>query len=187
MSDYTPITDFGAKNNLASGDPNRLLKGSEWDAEFDAIAAAIASKADGTASVAIEASTATWTPTYGAGFSVDPVGDLRYQIIGDATHAFVLVSASDGGSRQGTANANTFTISAIPAAIRPDATVLSTIAGVINGSTEFAGDVSVTNAGVFTFRLEDSSEIPQTAGWSTSGSKGLPAGWSIMYPFVVTA
>lgn len=46
MSDYTKTTNFTAKDALATGNPSKLVKGSELDAEFDAIATAISSKAD---------------------------------------------------------------------------------------------------------------------------------------------
>lgn len=46
MSDYTQITSFGPKDALATGNPSKLIKGTEFDAEFDAIATAIASKFD---------------------------------------------------------------------------------------------------------------------------------------------
>lgn len=46
MSDYTQITDFSAKDALASGDPEKVATGADMDAEFAAIATAIASKAD---------------------------------------------------------------------------------------------------------------------------------------------
>lgn len=46
MSDYTKATNFTAKDNLITGNPSKLIKGSEIDAELNAIAAAIASKAN---------------------------------------------------------------------------------------------------------------------------------------------
>lgn len=46
MSDYTQITDFSAKDSLASGDPLKIIKGSDVDAELAAIATAIATKGD---------------------------------------------------------------------------------------------------------------------------------------------
>ncbi len=46
MSNYTQITNFTAKDALASGDPLKIIKGSDVDAEFAAIATAIATKAD---------------------------------------------------------------------------------------------------------------------------------------------
>lgn len=46
MSNYTKITDFGRKDDLAVNDPNKIIQGSEFDAEFNAIATAIESKTE---------------------------------------------------------------------------------------------------------------------------------------------
>lgn len=46
MTDYTKNTNFGAKDALTSGDPNKRILGAAFDAEFDEIATAIASKED---------------------------------------------------------------------------------------------------------------------------------------------
>lgn len=46
MSDYIQSTDFSSKDLLPRGHPNKIIKGSEFDSEFDAIATAIASKYD---------------------------------------------------------------------------------------------------------------------------------------------
>ncbi len=46
MSDYSKITNFLAKDSLALNDPAKYVKGSELDAEFNAIATAVASKVD---------------------------------------------------------------------------------------------------------------------------------------------
>lgn len=46
MSNYTKATNFLAKDSLASGDPLKVVRGSEIDAEFEAIETAVASKAD---------------------------------------------------------------------------------------------------------------------------------------------
>ena len=46
MSDYTKAVDFAAKDALATGDTNKLVKGTEIDAEFTAIQTAVNSKAD---------------------------------------------------------------------------------------------------------------------------------------------
>lgn len=46
MSNYTPTTDFSAKDALASGNPSKIIAGSEIDAEFSAIQTAISSKLD---------------------------------------------------------------------------------------------------------------------------------------------
>ena len=46
MSNYTKTTDFASKDSLSSGDPNKIIKGTEFETEFDNIAIAIATKAD---------------------------------------------------------------------------------------------------------------------------------------------
>lgn len=46
MSNYTKSTDFAIKDSLASGNPSKLVKGTEIDTEFNAIASAVTSKAD---------------------------------------------------------------------------------------------------------------------------------------------
>lgn len=46
MSDYTKATDFASKDGLVSGNPLKVVKGTELDAEFEAIETAILTKAD---------------------------------------------------------------------------------------------------------------------------------------------
>jgi len=46
MSDYTKLENYAAKDTLVEGDPNKIIKGSELDAEFVAIQTAVATKAN---------------------------------------------------------------------------------------------------------------------------------------------
>lgn len=46
MSNYSPIVTYGPKDSLAHGDPNKAIKGSQMDAELNAIATAISTKLD---------------------------------------------------------------------------------------------------------------------------------------------
>jgi hypothetical protein len=46
MSNYTKATNFATKDTLTSGDPLKIVKGTEINTEFDAISTAIATKAD---------------------------------------------------------------------------------------------------------------------------------------------
>ena len=46
MSNYSQTTDFSAKDSLASGNASKVIKGSDVDTEFSAIATAIATKRD---------------------------------------------------------------------------------------------------------------------------------------------
>jgi len=46
MSNYTKSTNFAAKDALNSGNAGKIIKGTEINTEYDAIASAITSKAD---------------------------------------------------------------------------------------------------------------------------------------------
>lgn len=46
MADYITSINFTAKDSLPSGDPQKVIKGSDFQLEFDAIAVASATKSD---------------------------------------------------------------------------------------------------------------------------------------------
>jgi hypothetical protein len=46
MTDYVKLTDFAAKDSLASGNPSKIVKGTEIDDEFAEIALHISTKVD---------------------------------------------------------------------------------------------------------------------------------------------
>jgi hypothetical protein len=46
LSNYTKTTNFAVKDTLASGNPAKIIKGSEINSEFDNIATAVATKAN---------------------------------------------------------------------------------------------------------------------------------------------
>lgn len=48
MSNYVKSTNFAAKDSLLHGNPAKIVKGAEIDVEFNNIASAMATKADGT-------------------------------------------------------------------------------------------------------------------------------------------
>ena len=48
MANYTKSTNFASKDSLAPGNANKIVRGTEIDTEFNNIATAIATKADGT-------------------------------------------------------------------------------------------------------------------------------------------
>jgi hypothetical protein len=61
MSDYTKSTNFATKDNLSSGNPLKIVKGTEIDTEFNNIQTAVATKAD------LASPTFTGTPTLPTG------------------------------------------------------------------------------------------------------------------------
>jgi len=85
MANYTKATDFAAKDALTTGDPAKIVKGNEIDAEFNAIATAINSKAN-TASPAL-----TGVPTAPTAAS----GTNTTQL---ATTAYVLANGVPSGA-----------------------------------------------------------------------------------------
>ena len=188
MSDYTPIVDFSAKDSLSTGDSNKLILGSEMDAEMAAIQTAVNSKSDvstltSASGTAVEVATATWTPTW-TGFSSAPTGNLRYQIYGDGTHQFVIVGDDQGALLDGTSNATTMTITGIPAAIRPDTDALTPLFIMKSSGTTGFGYASASAAGTITFYAGDP---PVFDGFANSSTKGLFAGVSFMYPLILQA
>lgn len=46
MSNYTKTTNFTAKDTLPTGNAAKIIKGSDFDIEFDALVTAVASKAN---------------------------------------------------------------------------------------------------------------------------------------------
>ena len=84
MSNYTKATNFAAKDSLSTGNPAKVIKGTEIDAEYTAIASAISSKADS------NSPTLTGTPLAPTASS----GTNTTQI---ATTAFVLANGVPSG------------------------------------------------------------------------------------------
>jgi len=46
MSNYSKATNFAIKDSLNTGNPSKIIKGTEVNTEFDSIASAVNSKAD---------------------------------------------------------------------------------------------------------------------------------------------
>ena len=75
MSSYVKATNFATKDTLPTGDANKIVKGTEIDNEFNAIAGAISSKAD------IASPTFTGTPaapTASAGTNTTQVANTAF-------------------------------------------------------------------------------------------------------------
>jgi len=81
MSDYSKATNFTTKDTLPTGNAGKIVKGTELDTEFTAIASAVASKADISSPALLGTPTA---PTASAGTSTTQL----------ATTAFVTAALS---------------------------------------------------------------------------------------------
>jgi hypothetical protein len=90
MSNYVKATNFAVKDGLASGNPSKIIKGTEIDTEYNAIASAVSSKAD------LNSPTFTGTPagpTASAGASTTQLATTAFVTTAIATATAALVPA----------------------------------------------------------------------------------------------
>ena len=85
MANYLKATDFAAKDALLSGDPNKIVKGTEINDEFDSIQTAVNSKANSS------------SPTF-TGTPLAPTATLGTNTTQVATTAFVIAALYPVGS-----------------------------------------------------------------------------------------
>ena len=133
MANYTKTTDFAAKDTLPGGDSNKVVRGSEFETEFDAISTAIATKAD-TASPTFTG-TATFATLNATTIDLNG-GALDNVVIGASTAAagtFTDLTAS------GTVNFNGATISNLGTITTANLDGGTADNVVIGGSTPAAG------------------------------------------------
>jgi microcystin-dependent protein len=102
MANYTKATNFLAKDSLASGDPGKIIKGSEFDVEFNALQTAVNSKAN-SISPAL-----TGTPTA-------PTASAATNTTQIATTEFVTTAITAGGAPSGLIALWSGSIATIPA------------------------------------------------------------------------
>lgn len=89
MSNYTPATNFAAKDSLPSGDPAKTIRGAEFSTEFNDIASAVATKSDSfspifSGNLTAEDLTATGNGTIGG--NLDVTGELTAGFIDGGTY-----------------------------------------------------------------------------------------------------
>jgi hypothetical protein len=113
MSNYVKATNFYTKDALLTGNPAKIIKGAEIDDEFNAIATAVASKAD------------TTSPTF-TGTPIAPTAAPNTNTTQIATTAFVTAATGTLGT-MATQNANAVAITG--------GTVAATFTGNLTGNT----------------------------------------------------
>jgi hypothetical protein len=118
MSNYVKSTNFTAKDSLPTGDTNKVIRGSEFDTEFNAISTAIATKSD------IESPTFTGTVTI-------PTADINGGNIDGTT---VGGSTASAGSFTTLSASSTFTLGGV--AITSTAAELNILDGVTSTAAE---------------------------------------------------
>jgi len=96
MSDYTKSTNFATKDNLSSGNPLKIVKGTEIDTEFNNIQTAIGTKAD------------LSSPTFTGTVTIPTATVTTANISGGTITGITDLAVADGGTGASTAaNART--------------------------------------------------------------------------------
>lgn len=158
MSDFSKTTNFTTKDGLASGDPNKVVKGSEIDTEFDNIATASATKANKIGSA-----------TNNSLVAMDAAGDIKDSTVtsdgsGNIT-ATSFIGPLTGNSGTATAWATGRTI---------------TLTGDVTGvSAAMDGTANISFAATITANSVGSDEINTTISTEGSQSIGATSTWTI--------
>jgi sugar lactone lactonase YvrE len=176
MSNYTKSTNFTAKDSLPTGDTNKVIRGSEFDTEFNALSTAIATKADlagptftGTATFANITATGTINLTGGSVTTNIDGGTIDGVTIGGSTPGagtFSSLTATTADINAGTID-NTVIGGATPAAgtFTAVAGTTGTFSGAVSGTTgTFSGAVTGSNLNV--------SNWDTAFGWGNHASAG---------------
>src|SRR5210317_2549140 len=174
MSNYTKSTNFTAKDSLPTGDTNKVIRGSEFDTEFSAIAVAVATKSDLSAPTFTgEATFADLTATGTVNFSSATVSNL-----GAVTTADINGGTIDGVTIGGsTPGAGTFSSLTATTADINAGTVDNT---VIGGTTPAAGTFTAVAGTTGTFSGAVSGTTGTFSG-AVTGSNLNIANWDTAY------
>ena len=199
MSNYSQIVSYGPKDNLSPGDPNKVIKGVQIDAELAAIQSAIATKYDSVqqpVSLALGGTTTLQIASSSGENKIQGLGPLAGSFLDmtpdqknfTATYSgFVsppsgsctvfslgLLTALVIGPFSGTSNANTFAMTNMVGGFMPGATT-QLIACPAFGFTD---NSAILNQEVCAQVITGGTSIAfwkgtSATGWTASGTKGI--------------
>jgi hypothetical protein len=160
MSDYIKATNFATKDSLSTGNPNKIIKGTEIDTEFNAIASAVASKSD------------INSPTF-TGVPAAPTATAGTNTTQLATTAFVLANAPSSPIPAGTVIL--FYQAAAPTGWTQVTTQNDKALRVVSGTGGTAGGTTAFSS-VFTNQTVSTSiSISGTSGATTLSTSQIPS------------
>jgi hypothetical protein len=166
VSNYVKATNFAVKDSLVTGDPAKVVKGTEIDTEFNAIASAVASKAD------LQSPAFSGTPT-----APTPTGTSNDTSIATTAYVQSAISGVGGGTvtsvaASGGTTGMTFTGSPITS------TGTFTLAGKLNIANGGTGGTSAvearSNLGLGTMAQQNFTNVNITGGSISGVSLSLP-------------
>lgn len=189
MSDYSKTTNFASKDNLTSGNPAKIVKGTEIDTEFNNIATAIATKQDYDADLAAFA--AKTAPTGDVVGTTDSQGLTNKTLTNPTVTNYVesvvaigtVTTASTISLTSGTVQTATLTASTACTFTMPTATagksfilLLKQAASTGNGTATFTG-VKWSSAGTPTVtatagKMDIFSFVSDGTNWYGSVAQG---------------
>lgn len=88
MANYTKTTNFLAKDSLGSSDPAKIIKGSEFDVEFNALQTAVNSKANSISPALTGTPTA---PTAAAGTNTTQIATTEFVIANSVPSGLIAI------------------------------------------------------------------------------------------------
>jgi hypothetical protein len=164
MANYVKATNFYTKDALLTGNPAKIIKGAEIDAEYNAIATAINSKAD------------TTSPTF-TGTPVAPTATAGNNTAQLATTAFVTTAVGTPGTMS-LQNANAVAITGGTVAATFTGNLTGNTAGVHTGAVtgNVTGNSDTVTNGVYTTNFTGSNQSK-----ATNGYQKLPGGLIIQW------
>ena len=113
-------------------------------------------------------------------FSSALTGTINYRRVNN------LVSLWTTSAISGTSSSNDLIISGLPTQLRPATGVYASCIATDNGDSGLAALAAVGSGGSIVMFLGGTSGVANrlqfTSGFTSSGTKGIPAGWSITYP-----
>ena len=155
MTDYSRVNDFSAKDGLTTGNPSKLIKGSEVDDDFDAIVTAVATKAN----KAVPATTGNLA-------SLSATGDLQDSggtggVEAGTAMLFYQSAAPTGWTKNTTASLNDHALKIVTSETwvsgTQGTTVFSSVFGAVGGSTTLTSAQSGLPAHTHQIRVNDVS------------------------------
>jgi hypothetical protein len=201
MSDYSKATNFTAKDTLPTGNPSKIVKGTEIDVEFTAVASAVTSKADllspallgvPTAPTAISGTNTTQLATTAfVTTAFNTLGTMSTQnanavaITGGTITGITDLAVADGGTGSSTFTANSVVLGNGTSALNANMVAPSSDGNVLtsNGTTWISAapkaggfGQAFTSSGTFTIPVGVTAiKITVVGGGANGGAGYTPA------------